>query len=94
MPHTYGIPKNTKGLLDWTHVRERMSNARVYWLCTSSPDSRPHAMPEEIISRAQSPAPHFFLMLLPHRRPDVSPPRTGTNPQSASGTAPTLAPGA
>lgn len=45
IPRVYGIPKNNKGLLDWAHVQERMRTAKVYWICTSSPDSRPHAIP-------------------------------------------------
>jgi hypothetical protein len=43
----YGIPKgkSRKGLLPWSHVRERMAEAKVYWVCTVSPDGRPHATP-------------------------------------------------
>ena len=41
----YGIPKSKKGLLDWSHVEERMAQARVYWISTVSPDHRPHATP-------------------------------------------------
>jgi nitroimidazol reductase NimA-like FMN-containing flavoprotein (pyridoxamine 5'-phosphate oxidase superfamily) len=45
MPRDYGIPKDTKGLLPWSHVSERMSEAMHYWICTVSPDGRPHATP-------------------------------------------------
>ncbi len=41
----YGVPKNIKGLLDWAHVQERMTNAKVYWVCTASRDGKPHATP-------------------------------------------------
>ena len=46
-PHMpgYGIPENKKGLLDWSHVTERMTVAQNYWICTVSPDARPHATP-------------------------------------------------
>ncbi len=46
-PHIpgYGIPKDNKGLLPWSHVTERMAKARHYWICTVSPDGRPHATP-------------------------------------------------
>lgn len=46
-PHMpgYGIPENKKGLLDWSHVTERMTAAQNYWICTVSPDARPHATP-------------------------------------------------
>ena len=45
MPKEYGIPKDKKGLLPWSHVSERMDEAKYYWVCTVSPDGRPHATP-------------------------------------------------
>ena len=45
IPAEYGIPKNKKGLLPWTHVSERMSQAMHYWVCTVGSDGRPHATP-------------------------------------------------
>ena len=45
MPKGYGVPEDDQGLLDWTHVQERMTAARHYWICTSRPDGRPHATP-------------------------------------------------
>ncbi len=33
------------GLLPWSHVVERMSGARNYWVATTRPDGRPHCMP-------------------------------------------------
>jgi nitroimidazol reductase NimA-like FMN-containing flavoprotein (pyridoxamine 5'-phosphate oxidase superfamily) len=46
-PHIpdYGIPKDKKGLLPWSHVSERMAKATHYWVCTVDPDGRPHATP-------------------------------------------------
>ena len=41
----YGIPKDKKGLLPWSHVNVRMSEALHYWISTVSPDGRPHATP-------------------------------------------------
>ena len=41
----YGVPKDKKGLLPWSHVTERMAEAQNYWICTVSPDGRPHATP-------------------------------------------------
>jgi nitroimidazol reductase NimA-like FMN-containing flavoprotein (pyridoxamine 5'-phosphate oxidase superfamily) len=32
-------------LLPWSWARERLLNARNYWLATTWPDGRPHAMP-------------------------------------------------
>jgi hypothetical protein len=45
IPAEYGIPKNNKGLLPWSHVTERMSQARHYWICTVGSDNRPHVTP-------------------------------------------------
>lgn len=33
------------GLLSWRTARERLENARNYWVATASPEGRPHAMP-------------------------------------------------
>lgn len=45
MPREYGLPKDKKGLLPWSHVDERMLAAKYYWVATVSPDGRPHATP-------------------------------------------------
>lgn len=45
MPREYGVPKDKKGLLPWSHVDERMLAAKHYWVSTVSPDGRPHATP-------------------------------------------------
>lgn len=44
-PAAYGVPRHAKELLPWSHVGERMAEARTYWVCTVSPDGRPHATP-------------------------------------------------
>lgn len=45
LPPEYGVPKDRKGLLAWSHVTERMEQAMHYWVCTVTPDGRPHATP-------------------------------------------------
>jgi hypothetical protein len=45
LPAVYGIPSDRRGLLGWSHVEQRMSEAKVYWIATVSPDGRPHATP-------------------------------------------------
>jgi hypothetical protein len=45
IPAEYGIPKNNKGLLPWSHVTERMTQAMHYWICTVGSDSHPHVTP-------------------------------------------------
>jgi PPOX class probable F420-dependent enzyme len=43
----YGIagPDEGQGLLPWSWAEERLSRARNYWVVTTWPDGRPHAMP-------------------------------------------------
>jgi hypothetical protein len=45
LPPEYGVSKSPKGLLPWSHVTERLMKAVHYWICTVSPDGRPHATP-------------------------------------------------
>ena len=45
IPAEYGIPKNNKGLLPWSHVNERMTQSMHYWISTVGPDGRPHVTP-------------------------------------------------
>ena len=45
MPEGYGVPATTEGMLPWSHVSERMTNALNYWIGTTRPDGRPHAVP-------------------------------------------------
>jgi hypothetical protein len=41
----YGIPTSTEGILPWSHVTERMTAAKYYWITTVSPEGHPHATP-------------------------------------------------
>jgi PPOX class probable F420-dependent enzyme len=45
IPAGYGIGATTEGCLEWEWARERLTNARNYWVCTTRADGRPHAMP-------------------------------------------------
>jgi PPOX class probable F420-dependent enzyme len=44
-PSVYGIHEDAEGLLEWSWAEERLAAARNYWVCTTRPDGRPHAMP-------------------------------------------------
>lgn len=41
----YGIPSDGAGLLPWDWAVERLQSSRNYWISTTRPDRRPHAMP-------------------------------------------------
>ena len=41
----YGIPEDEEGMLDWRWASERLAASRNYWVATTRPDGRPHAMP-------------------------------------------------
>ena len=45
IPAEYGIPKNNKGLLPWSHVADRMTEALHYWICTVDKNGHPHVTP-------------------------------------------------
>ena len=45
IPAGYGIPKHTKGLVSWTEVERRLTDAKVYWVATSGPGGRPGVRP-------------------------------------------------
>jgi hypothetical protein len=45
MPGGYGIATGGDGQLPWSWVAEQCTAARNYWICTTRPDGRPHAMP-------------------------------------------------
>ena len=44
-PDGYGIPETVHGVLPWSFVDEEMSLVKNYWVSTTRPDGRPHAMP-------------------------------------------------
>jgi PPOX class probable F420-dependent enzyme len=45
MPESYGLRPAAAGLLPWGGVTERLAAARNYWVATTRPDGRPHAVP-------------------------------------------------
>lgn len=45
IPSGYGVPQTSDGLLPWSHMTERLAVARNYWVSTTRPDGRPHAVP-------------------------------------------------
>jgi hypothetical protein len=45
MPEGYGVPQTNEGLLDWRDVHARFAAVKVYWIGTTWPDGRPHAIP-------------------------------------------------
>lgn len=44
-PQGYEVPTDKTGLLPWSHARARLEQAKNFWLCTASPQGRPHAAP-------------------------------------------------
>jgi hypothetical protein len=38
IPKGYGVPHHTKDLVPWSHVEDRLGEARVYWVATITPD--------------------------------------------------------
>jgi nitroimidazol reductase NimA-like FMN-containing flavoprotein (pyridoxamine 5'-phosphate oxidase superfamily) len=45
VPEGYTLADREQRLLDWSHITTRMEEAKNYWVCTTRPDGRPHAMP-------------------------------------------------
>ena len=47
VPAAYGVLEadSGEGLKTWSEARQRLVEARVYWVCTSGPSGRPHAVP-------------------------------------------------
>jgi hypothetical protein len=41
----YGVPKDRKDLLAWSHAEERLERAQQYWVTTSDVEGAPHAVP-------------------------------------------------
>ena len=41
----YGVSESAEGMLDWDWAAERLEQSRNYWISTTRPDGRPHAMP-------------------------------------------------
>ena len=45
MPAEYGVPRDDRELLPWSHVSRRMRAAKHYWLATVTPAGAPHCRP-------------------------------------------------
>jgi hypothetical protein len=45
LPPVYGVSKAKQGLLEWSHVEERMRKATRYWVSSVDSEGRPHATP-------------------------------------------------
>ena len=45
MPPIYGVPQVDEGLLPWSHVHQRLSEAKRYWISTVDMNSQPYATP-------------------------------------------------
>jgi hypothetical protein len=41
----YGVGRTRRGLLSWPAAAGRLTRSHNYWLVTTRPDGRPHAMP-------------------------------------------------
>lgn len=41
----YGVPEEGTGTLPWSHVAERLEQARNYWVASAGAAGRPHAVP-------------------------------------------------
>lgn len=41
----YGVPEDAEGILPWSHVVDRLEQAKNYWVGTASPDGKPHCVP-------------------------------------------------
>ncbi|HEY2310693.1 MAG TPA: pyridoxamine 5'-phosphate oxidase family protein [Gaiellaceae bacterium] len=41
----YGLQESDEGMLEWGWATERLAGARNYWVSTTRPNGRPHAMP-------------------------------------------------
>jgi hypothetical protein len=44
-PSVYGVPRTTDDLTPWSHLDERLREARVYWIATSGPGGIPRVRP-------------------------------------------------
>lgn len=45
MPQGYGVSQDLEGTLPWDWAAEQLERSKNYWVCTTCPDGRPHAMP-------------------------------------------------
>ena len=45
LPKDYGIPTSEEGQVDWSAVNGWLEETKVFWIGTTWPDGRPHAIP-------------------------------------------------
>ncbi len=45
LPDGYGVPDGSEGVLEWFAVETRLRESLHYWMATTRPDGRPHAVP-------------------------------------------------
>lgn len=45
MPKGYGIQNGMDGQVPWEEVESQLAKSRNYWIATTRPDGKPHAMP-------------------------------------------------
>src|SRR5215212_1773167 len=45
MPEEYRVPQDDAGLMPWSKARAALEQAKLYWVGTTRPDGRPHAVP-------------------------------------------------
>ncbi|MEO8285373.1 MAG: pyridoxamine 5'-phosphate oxidase family protein [Chloroflexota bacterium] len=45
MPKDYGVPEDKEGTIAWSDADRWLSEAKIYWIATTRPDGRPHAVP-------------------------------------------------
>lgn len=41
----YGIAKDDAGLMEWSWAEGQLRESKNYWICSTRPDGRPHAVP-------------------------------------------------
>ncbi len=46
LPKDYGVPETDEGMLPWSWAEERLTAVKNYWMSTTRPDGRPHAVPQ------------------------------------------------
>ena len=65
-----GYVENPQALLPWSHVQQRLLEAKNYWLCSVRPFGRPHVVPKWGVWVEDK----FYLMAVPiHATPGISP---------------------
>lgn len=45
MPASYGISAAADGVMSWSWAEDQLTKSRNYWISSTRPDGRPHAMP-------------------------------------------------